>query len=197
MRNLLFVLTLLALALPTSLVLAGDCTVINCNCVGIIYQDPNLSAPGDLTTRKMTWENAGGEINRNVQKLNPILMLIFYNQFDVSSGPNTIDNLDALLPWEVAAVTFIPASGPNRDQLSVSLYDSSPVFSQIDTFEAGDANNGATNLIGEPLSVRLQFTALLGTDSGPLDLSDDNVLIQRAIDNQQPGLISDVLANGC
>lgn len=124
-------------------------------------------------------------------------MLIFYNQFDTSSGPNTIDNLDAILPWEVAEVTFVPANGPNRDQLSVSLYDSSPVFSQIDTFEAGDANNGATNLVGEPLPSRLQFTALLGTDSGPLFLSDDDVLIQRAIDNQQPGLIFDILANGC
>ena len=190
----LFFLLMSVFSLPAA---AGDCTVIECNCVGIIYKDKNLSAPNDLSTRKFSWENAGRRINRNVGKLKPVLVLVFYNQFNISGGPNQFDNLNTSDPWSALAVSFVPANGSLREQLNIHLYDTTPAYGQIDNFVSGDAGNDTTGAIGQPLGTGLDFAILTGVDSGPLDLATADALIQRAIDNRKDALVSDVLTNGC
>lgn len=169
-----------------------------CNCVGAIYKVRAESPPGDLRNRTFRWNRAGARLARHfADGWDLVVLLLFYNDFDVISGPTKYDNLNAGAPWDAIGLGREAPEDGERVRMRVHLYAPSPAAGQVETFETGDSDNGAALVSVEAMPNGLEELALSGTDGVVVPLSTNSTLINRAINNRFDTLRSAILADGC
>lgn len=189
-----FLLALLFL-FPTP-ALAFDCSVdpVACRCIGVIYKDPLLSAPNDLTLRVMNWQRAGKRLNRRL--IDQTLVVVFYSweEFGLHVCCNVIDNRGVPAPWDNITVTWIEADAGEKDQVLFGEYDAAPEAADWVLVENGE--DGAATITISEIANGQEVTALSG-DSRGIPLSKNDTLINRARNNRGTALRDRILDNGC
>lgn len=196
MKKFIFTLVLiLAFSIPAFA--APDCAANpeSCRCVGVIYKDPDLSAPNDLFTVKAPWDKAGSILSRHID-WDALRFLVHYEQNGSIGGPSIYDNQGGpQAPWDAIGFTFVPEAG-EADELVVALYDRAPEFSQRDVWVNGSATTDVQFRVVDT-AAGLDGVIFSGVESLILEMSNDEDLIDRGITAEFNNLRADILANGC
>lgn len=192
MKKLLFALALL-LPFPA---LAADCSVVSCNCIGVVYKDPGTSGPSSFARRIFSWDKAERRFNNQLPGDRIALMLITYEGNGLHLCCELVDNDNSTAPWDAISVSYVPPEGNELPELIMGFYDDAPKAGDRFHIVAGDATNPAVLDPTNPSSSGLEIAALMG-GSNPRDLATGQTVITNARDNHKPTLQSDLIADGC
>lgn len=176
--------------------LAADCSVVSCNCIGVVYKDPDGSGPSSFARRIFSWDKAERRFNNQLIGHRVALMLISYEGNSLHICCELIDNNNASAPWDSVSVSYIPAENGELDRLIVGFYDNAPAAGDRFHIIAGDDTTPAVLDPDNPASNGLEITALMG-GSNPRDLVTGQTVITNARNNHKPTLQSDMIADGC
>lgn len=191
MKKLLF--ALLLLPLPA---LSADCLLVSCNCIGVVYKNPNESGPSSFTRRIFSWDKAERRFNNQLAGDHIALMLISYESEGLHVCCELVDNDGSSAPWDAISVAYLPPENGELDEIIMGFYDNTPAAGDRFHIVAGDLTTPAVIDPTNPMSSGLEIVALMG-GSGPRDLSTGQTVITNARNNHKPTLQSDIINDGC
>lgn len=177
---------------------AADCSLdpSACRCVGVIYKDPALSPPGDLTIRVFNWRRAGKRLNRRLLDQTLVVAFLSWESFGVHVCCEAIDNDGSTAPWDNISMTWVEPDVGEFDQLLIGQYDNAPTFGNWLLLTNGDATTAGVISPDNPTANGQEFTVLSG-DSRGIPLSKNDTLITRARNNRGTTLRNRILDEGC
>jgi hypothetical protein len=195
MKKYLILAALLLFPVPA---LAVDCSLdaTACRCVGAIYKDPALSAPGDLTIRVFNWQRAGRRLNRRLLDQQLVSLYFSYESFGTHICCEPFNNGGLSVPYDRVTVTYIEAEAGELDKILIGGYDAAPEYGDWNEITNGDATTDVSFSLFNEVTTNVA-TSVLNGDSRAIGISKNQTLITRAITNRKLTLENKILDEGC